>query len=190
VGVPLAIAAIGLMVGSFAKLKIDALSATRLETGTDGNAVSDYFAPRGAKPNGKTDRYGGKGYRMVDGETGADMGIIFSGKESILDEGTSQAFAPYLESYKATGKLPSISVPDISGYAKSVNNPSYYVNISQGIDKSDLKEVMKEVLFDNLMQEKELIHDLNESALFIPDNQSGKIILKAGRSTRHIKIQG
>ena len=84
VGVPLAIGFIATMFAAFAKSKIDASKATKLSTGTgqiDGNFKT--FAGH------KSDLYG-NGYAVVDADTGQDMGVRISGKESLTNEAVAQ----------------------------------------------------------------------------------------------------
>ncbi len=77
VGVPLAIAAIGTMIGAFAKLKIDAIAAAgvSLYKGTRGEPISDFAGQ--PVPHGKSDKpgSGSRGYGLYDMDTGQYVGV-------------------------------------------------------------------------------------------------------------------
>ena len=84
VGVPLAIGFIATMFGAFAKSKIDAAKAAKLYKGT-GQLDSEFKTYTGPK----SDLYG-NGYKVVDADTGQDMGVRISGKEPLINEAVGQ----------------------------------------------------------------------------------------------------
>ena len=84
VGVPLAIGFIATMFAAFAKSKIDAAKAAKLYKGT-GQLDSEFKTYTGPK----SDLYG-NGYKVVDADTGQDMGVRISGKEPLINEAVGQ----------------------------------------------------------------------------------------------------
>ena len=173
------------MLGAFAKLKIDAISATTaLESGTaEGSSVSDYFAADGVAPHGKSDKGGRKAYRVYDEETGKDMGVRFSGKEAILDEETSAALSPLIRAFKQTGALPSF---EINQEADNLN-PSVHIS-TQGMTKEDLEEVMQKAVAKQLEGYQKINDDKADFATFIPSGQSGQVYVEKGKSKRFINV--
>lgn len=96
VGLPLGIAAVGALVGFFAKTKADAFKATRLYTGA--NSIDDHFGEVGHRSDipGR-----GEGYRVVDAVTGQDTNVRISGREMLLPEDITQSQAKFFRNLKA-----------------------------------------------------------------------------------------
>lgn len=96
VGLPLGIAAVGALVGFFAKTKADAFKATRLYTGA--NSIQDHFGEVGHRSDipGR-----GEGYRVVDAVTGQDTNVRISGREMLLPEDITQSQAKFFRNLKA-----------------------------------------------------------------------------------------
>jgi len=96
VGLPLGIAAVGALVGFFAKTKADAFKATRLSSGA--NSIQDHFGEVGHR----TDIIGrGEGYRVVDAVTGQDTNVRISGREMLLPEDITQSQSRFFKNLKA-----------------------------------------------------------------------------------------
>lgn len=190
------------MLAAFAKFKVDALKATRLHTGTDGNAISDYFAPRGALPRGKSDKNGGKGYRLTDEATGEKTNVIISGRESLLDEDTTGVFAPFLEAYRKDGTLPSfdsaapktiremqlVPAPVFESFvpSTSLNNT---IIVDQSISSAQMKELMREVFAENFIKEKMEADKRPGAAAFVPDGAKGKVVVIGKGGTRNLVVE-
>lgn len=88
VGVPLAVAAIAAMFAAFAKARLDANKASQQQrlyrgAGRIGDHFDGFVGP-------KTDRDGGPGYTVHDGETGRPTGVIIGGDEGLIPARVAQ----------------------------------------------------------------------------------------------------
>jgi hypothetical protein len=96
IGLPLGIAAVGTLLGFFAKSKADAFKATRLYKGA--NRIDDHFGEVGHRSDipGR-----GEGYRVVDAVTGQDTNVRISGREMLLPEDITQSQSKFFKNLKA-----------------------------------------------------------------------------------------
>lgn len=190
VGVPLAIAAIAAMFGSFAKLKIDAFNAasqgTSLYTGSNGGAVSDFFGE--PAPNGPTDIPGrGKGIGLYDNETGKYMGVNISGRESLIPEPETRQLKPLLDDMKKNPRkykgvdfsqlVKSIGIPNVGGAVASINNINVINTNDRFITKKQMKEAVSEALTIHGNQMKEYF-----------DNKPDYLAIEKGKKFKLIPV--
>lgn len=115
IGLPLGIAAVGTLLGFFAKTKADAFKATKLYTGAE--RISDHFGY--GQRHGETDLEGrGMGYRLVDEKSGKPTNVIISGREWMLPEDVSLGNEQFLRSLK-TGIYNGIDLNEAVGFYKT-----------------------------------------------------------------------
>ena len=115
-GIALAVAAIGAMFASFAKVKIDALKATKLYTGTEEGPVGTYMSQI---PGHKSDRTGA-GYGVMDMETGRDTGVRLGADEDIMKGDVSRRHGRFLR--------------ELNKNANKYRHRNLYAELIDGID--------------------------------------------------------
>lgn len=125
VGLPLGIAAVGTLLGFFAKTKIDAAKATKLSGGAD--RIDDHFGY--INPTGPTDKGHGKGYKIIHGESGRDTGVVISGREMLLTEDVSNKYKSIIEGMNA-GNIHTFDIGSLTDRKGSIA-PSVTINQQQ-----------------------------------------------------------
>lgn len=175
VGVPLAIAAIGAMFAAFAKVKVDAINATKLYTGAE--RIGDYtgYVDRGGASD-KPGR-GSRGYRMVDIATGKPTQAIVGGNEMLLSEDLTHSVGHIMMDAQKNPSLRQQMVDwyankDSSiGFAQGVARMQSYNLTTVGITDAQLKRVMTKVMDDHFSKYKSYKDSIPRTTVIPPKSK-------------------
>ena len=171
-----------------AQIKTARTQLQSLHTGTD--RLGDHFGT--IAPGGATDRnHGGQGaygiYKMRGGNAISDTGIRVGGNERLVTEETNRNFGDIIDHVERNPSHADMIRQMLDGQGTSFNqaadSASQYniTNISNGMSKEDLKEVMREVLAEQTSDQIEY-DKAKPRTLVIPPG--AKMIERSGKKSR------